>query len=95
MATLISRNPATGDVVGEVAATPAASIPVFGGDLDRADGVARRLTAGMVGINRARGGAERTPRVGAQENGYGFHRSRDGHRRFTQTRVVSRPRPAA
>ena len=68
---------------------------VFGGDLDRAGRVARRLSAGMVGINRACGGAEGTPWVGARESGYGFHRSRDGHRQFTQTRVVSRPRPAA
>lgn len=63
---------------------------VFGGDLDRAEGVARELNAGMVGINRACGGAPGTPWVGAKESGYGFHKGRDGHRQFTQTRVVSR-----
>lgn len=63
---------------------------VFGGDETRAEGVARRLNAGMVGINRACGGAPGTPWVGAQESGYGFHKGRDGHRQFTQTRVVSR-----
>ena len=63
---------------------------VFGGDLGRAEGVARRLKAGMVGINRGCGGAPGTPWVGAKESGYGFHKGRDGHRQFTQTRVVSR-----
>jgi acyl-CoA reductase-like NAD-dependent aldehyde dehydrogenase len=63
---------------------------VFGGDEERAEAVARRLTAGMVGINRACGGAPGTPWVGAKESGYGFHKGRDGHRQFTQTRVVSR-----
>ena len=64
---------------------------VFGGDVVRAEGVARRLKAGMVGINRGCGGAPGTPWVGAKESGYGFHKGRDGHRQFTQTRVVSRP----
>ncbi|MFC1791176.1 aldehyde dehydrogenase family protein, partial [Gemmatimonadota bacterium] len=63
---------------------------VFGGDEERAEGVARRLNAGMVGINRACGGAQGTPWVGARESGYGFHKGRDGHRQFTQTRVLSR-----
>ena len=57
-----------------------------------ADAVARRLTAGMVGVNQGCGGARGTPWVGARQSGYGFHSSRDGHRNFTQTRVVSRPR---
>ncbi len=64
---------------------------VFGEDGDRTSEVARRLTAGMVGINRAAGGAKGTPWVGARESGYGFHKSRDGHRQFTQTRVLTRP----
>lgn len=63
---------------------------VFGSDEGRAERVARRLNAGMVGINRACGGAPGTPWVGARESGYGFHKGRDGHRQFTQTRVVSR-----
>lgn len=63
---------------------------VFGSDEARAERVARRLNAGMVGINRACGGAPGTPWVGARESGYGFHKGRDGHRQFTQTRVVSR-----
>jgi len=65
---------------------------VFGADDERAYAVARKLTAGMVGVNRPCGGAEGTPWVGARQSGYGFHRSPDGHRQFTQTRVVSRPR---
>lgn len=64
---------------------------VFGGDEERAEAVGRRLTAGMVGINRSVGGVAGTPWVGARESGFGFHKSRDGHRQFTQTRVLTRP----
>jgi acyl-CoA reductase-like NAD-dependent aldehyde dehydrogenase len=63
---------------------------VFGGAA--AADVARRLSAGMIGINQGVYGARGTPWVGARESGYSFHSSRDGHRNFTQTRVVSRPR---
>ncbi len=65
---------------------------VFGGDLDRAERVACRLTAGMVGINKGCGGASGTPWVGARQSGYGYHSGRDGHRQFAQVRVVSRPK---
>ena len=63
---------------------------VFGRDEENAAEVARRLTAGMIGINRSVGGVAGTPWVGARQSGYGFHKSRDGHRQFTQTRVVTR-----
>lgn len=63
---------------------------VFGGDDERTDAVARRLTAGMIGVNRPINGASGTPWVGARESGFGFHKSKDGHRQFTQTRVVTR-----
>ena len=63
---------------------------VFGADDDRTAEVARRLTAGMIGINRMAGGALGTPWVGARESGYGFHKSKDGHRQFTQARVVTK-----
>ena len=62
---------------------------VFGGDREITATVARRLTAGMIGINRGVGGASGTPWVGARESGFGFHKSKDGHRQFTQTRVVT------
>jgi acyl-CoA reductase-like NAD-dependent aldehyde dehydrogenase len=62
---------------------------VFGRDEERAAAVARRLTAGMIGINRSVGGVAGTPWVGARQSGFGFHKSRDGHRQFTQTRVVT------
>ena len=65
---------------------------VFGADDDRTAEVARRLEAGMIGVNQGVYGARGTPWVGARESGYSFHSSRDGHRNFTQTRVVSRPR---
>jgi len=64
---------------------------VFGGDTDQTESVARRLTAGMIGVNRSAGGVPGTPWVGARESGFGFHKSRDGHRQFTQTRVLTRP----
>jgi acyl-CoA reductase-like NAD-dependent aldehyde dehydrogenase len=63
---------------------------VFGEDPEGTEAVARRLTAGMVGVNRAAGGLPGTPWVGARESGFGFHKSRDGHRQFTQTRVLTR-----
>jgi succinate-semialdehyde dehydrogenase/glutarate-semialdehyde dehydrogenase len=63
---------------------------VFGRDEQKTQAVARRLTAGMIGINRSVGGVAGTPWVGARQSGFGFHKSRDGHRQFTQTRVVTR-----
>jgi len=64
---------------------------VFSGDEERAEAVARRLTAGMIGVNRAVFGVAGSPWVGARESGFGFHKSPAGHRQFTQTRVVTRP----
>ena len=63
---------------------------VFGGDEERAAAVGRRLSAGMVGINRSAGGVPGTPWVGARESGFGFHKGPAGHRQFTQTRVLTR-----
>jgi acyl-CoA reductase-like NAD-dependent aldehyde dehydrogenase len=63
---------------------------VFGGDPSATERVARRVQAGMVGINRTPRGVQGTPWVGIRESGYGFHMGRDGHRQFTQTRVVTR-----
>ncbi len=63
---------------------------VFGAEGEETERVARRLSAGMIGINRGVFGARGTPWVGARQSGYGFHKSKDGHRQFTQTRVVSR-----
>ena len=62
---------------------------VFGGE--RAEVVARGLTAGMIGVNQGCGGASGTPWVGAKQSGYGYHGGREGHRQFSQVRVVSRP----
>jgi len=64
---------------------------VFGENPVETEAVARRLTAGMIGVNRAAGGLPGTPWVGARESGFGFHKSKDGHRQFTQTRVLTRP----
>src|SRR5690606_13335682 len=63
---------------------------VFGAEGEVAERVARRLSAGMIGINRGVFGARGTRWVGARQSGYGFPKSKDGHRQFTQTRVVSR-----
>jgi acyl-CoA reductase-like NAD-dependent aldehyde dehydrogenase len=62
---------------------------VFGQDEARAARVARRLTAGMIGINRGVGGASGTPWVGARQSGYGYHKGPSGHRQFTQVRLIS------
>lgn len=61
------------------------------GEAEHAIEVARQLTPGMIGINKACGGAEGTPWVGACQSGYGYHSGRDGHRQFTQVRMVSIP----
>lgn len=66
---------------------------VFGGDEERALAVARRLTAGMIGINRGVGGAAGTPWVGARQSGFGYHKGVSGHRQFTQLRLISTRRP--
>lgn len=61
---------------------------VFGPE-PQASQVARRLQSGMIGVNKSCFGADGTPWVGAKHSGYGFHGSAEGHRQFTQTRVVS------
>jgi len=61
---------------------------VFGSS-ERALKVARQLTAGMIGVNQGLGSAGSTPWVGSGESGYGFHSGPDGHRQFSQVRVVS------
>lgn len=65
---------------------------VFGGDPERTRAVARRLEAGMIGINKGCGGASGSPWVGAKQSGYGYHGSKAGHRQFAQARVLSEPR---
>ena len=62
---------------------------VFGRNEQRAADVARRLEAGMIGVNKSCGGASGSPWVGAKQSGYGWHSGKDGHRQFTQPRVVS------
>lgn len=61
---------------------------VFGGD-EAAYAVARRLDAGMIGVNKSSFGANGFPWLGARQSGYGFHGSPEGHRQFTQRRVIS------
>ncbi len=69
--------------------TPYGLGAVVFGSPERARAVARRLDAGMIGINKSCGGAAGSPWVGAKQSGYGYHSGREGHRQFTQTRVVS------
>jgi succinate-semialdehyde dehydrogenase/glutarate-semialdehyde dehydrogenase len=72
--------------------TPYGLGAVVFGEEKRALEVARRLDAGMIGVNKSCGGAAGTPWVGAKQSGYGYQGSREGHRQFTQTRVVSVPK---
>jgi len=60
---------------------------VFGGVEARE--VADQLEAGMIGINQGVGGGGDVPWVGAKQSGFGFHGSPEGHRQFSQVRVVS------
>lgn len=54
------------------------------------DIVATELDAGMLGINQGNGSIGDTPWVGAKQSGFGYHGSADGHRQFTQPKVVTR-----
>ncbi len=86
----VTRVASDEEAIAKANATPfGLGAVVFGTDPDRTEKVARQLSAGMIGVNRACGGIKGTPWVGAGESGYGFHKGRDGHRQFTQTRVVS------
>ncbi len=59
---------------------------VFGNE--GVEAVGQQLESGMVGINQGIGGLGDTPWVGAKQSGLGYHGSPDGHRQFTQPRVV-------
>ena len=88
----VTRVESEGEAIRKANATPfGLGAVVFGEDDERTARLARQLTAGMIGINKAAGGAMGTPWVGARQSGFGFHKSRDGHRQFTQTRVVTKP----
>lgn len=50
---------------------------------------ANRMEAGMVGINQGVGGGGGAPWVGAKQSGFGFHGSPEGHRQFSQIRVIT------
>lgn len=52
--------------------------------------VAQELDAGMLGINQGNGSVGDTPWIGAKQSGLGYHGSPDGHRQFTQPKVVTR-----
>ena len=47
--------------------------------------VAAQLEAGMIGVNKMAGAS---PWVGAKQSGFGYHGSADGHRQFTQVKVI-------
>ncbi len=66
---------------------------VFGED-QLARQVGRRLTAGMIGVNRSMGGTGGAPWVGARKSGIGYHSGPLGHRQFCQLRVVTTNEPA-
>ena len=48
--------------------------------------VANQLEAGLFGINKNAGAS---PWVGAKQSGFGYHGSIDGHRQFTQVKIVT------
>lgn len=60
---------------------------IFGEDGARE--LADKLNVGMVGINMGVGGLGDSPWVGANKSGYGYHGSADGHRQFTQVKVIN------
>jgi acyl-CoA reductase-like NAD-dependent aldehyde dehydrogenase len=64
---------------------------VWSSDLARAEAVAARIQAGMIGVNRGIRGVGGSPWVGARQSGFGFTQSVDGARHFTQVRTITRP----
>ncbi|HHN77082.1 MAG TPA: aldehyde dehydrogenase [Phycisphaerales bacterium] len=52
--------------------------------------IARRIDAGMIGVNRGIHGAPGSPWVGAKHSGIGYHMGPEGHRQFCQVRTISR-----
>lgn len=87
----ISRFTEVEDAIQRANSNPyALGAAVFGADEKRAWHVARQLESGMIGVNKSTFGAPGTPWAGAKESGYGFHGSIEGHRQFTQRRVISR-----
>jgi succinate-semialdehyde dehydrogenase/glutarate-semialdehyde dehydrogenase len=63
---------------------------VWTGDAERAEALAARIQAGMIGINRGIRGVGDTPWVGARQSGFGYTGSVDGTRSFTQPRTITR-----
>jgi len=62
---------------------------VIFGEQRTANAIAKRLNAGMIGINKSVFGVGDIPWVGAKQSGFGYHGSADGYRQFTQARVIS------
>lgn len=56
---------------------------------DGVNDIADKMEAGMVGINQGIGSAGDTPWVGSKQSGFGYHGSPDGHRQFTQVKVIT------
>jgi acyl-CoA reductase-like NAD-dependent aldehyde dehydrogenase len=88
----VTRVASVSEAVQKANATPfGLGAAVFSENEEKAYRIARQLSAGMVGINQGVAPSVRgTPWIGARESGYGFHKSKDGHRQFTQTRVVTK-----
>jgi acyl-CoA reductase-like NAD-dependent aldehyde dehydrogenase len=63
---------------------------VWGGDAARAESVASRIQAGMIGINRGIRGVGDSPWVGARQSGFGYTGSVAGTRQFAQVRTITR-----
>lgn len=55
----------------------------------KAHEIARKLEAGMIGINKGVGGVTGSPWIGIKESGYSFLGSIEGMRNFTQIKKIS------
>ena len=51
--------------------------------------IASEIEAGMLGINQGLGSVGDTPWVGSKQSGFGYHGSPDGHRQFTQVKIIT------
>lgn len=79
------------DALGRANASPfGLGASVWGGENDDPEGVADRVNAGMVGINRGLSAAAGAPWVGWKQSGLGYTRSVAGMRTFLQPRTKTR-----
>jgi succinate-semialdehyde dehydrogenase/glutarate-semialdehyde dehydrogenase len=82
------------DAIDRANATPyGLAAYVYGRDLARCHAVARRLEAGIVGVNEWRPLKAEIPFGGVKQSGIGVEGGEEGIREFLEVQVISMPKP--